>query len=197
MRALLVGIVAAIIGLALYATFEITTGITIGYLSLAVGFLIGKGMMFASKGVGGRRYQIAAVLLTYCAVSLAAIPVALSQFKNKPQEQRQAQAKTDNQTAGHQNQAGAQSSSPDGQSAPQAEPTSNKPDSESKRSVGAIWGYLILIGLASPFLELQDPLSGLIGLVILFVGLRIAWRTTAGMPIQVEGPYENTAPAST
>jgi hypothetical protein len=186
-----VGIVAAIIGLALYATFEIMTGITIGYLSLAVGFLIGRAMMFASKGAGGRRYQIAAILLTYCAVSLAAIPVALSQFKDKRQEHRQAQAKSGGQTTGEQNQAGTQSSSAGEQGTSQPETTSDQP--KSQMSMGAIWGYLILIGLASPFLELQEPLSGLIGLVILFVGMRIAWRTTAGIPTQVDGPYDNTA----
>jgi len=165
------------------------TGITIGYLSLGVGFLIGRAMMFASKGAGGRQYQIAAVLLTYCAVSLAAIPVALSQYA-KQQKHPEAQAKTDGQT-GQQNQAGGQSSSAGEQGTSQPETTSDQP--KSKTSLGAIWGYLILIGLASPFLELQEPLSGLIGLVILFVGMRIAWRTTAGIPTQVDGPYDTTA----
>jgi hypothetical protein len=38
---------------------------------------------------------------------------------------------------------------------------------------------LVLWGIASPFLELQYGVFGIIGLVILFVGLRIAWRVTA------------------
>jgi hypothetical protein len=46
------------------------------------------------------------------------------------------------------------------------------------------------MGLASPFLELQDPMHGLIGLVILFVGIQIAWKLTAGPPIpEITGPY--------
>lgn len=57
------------------------------------------------------------------------------------------------------------------------------------RPVKAI-GVLTLIGLASPFLELADPAHGLIGLVILFVGLRIAWRLTAGRPIDIVGPID-------
>jgi len=50
---------------------------------------------------------------------------------------------------------------------------------------------LILLGLASPFLELQASTgNGLIGLVILFIGLQIAWRIAAGGPhVTVEGPY--------
>ena len=40
---------------------------------------------------------------------------------------------------------------------------------------------VVAAGLASPFLELQAaPGRGLIGLVILFVGMKIAWKLTAG-----------------
>ena len=50
-------------------------------------------------------------------------------------------------------------------------------------------GLLALLGLASPFLELQEPMHGAIGLFILFIGLRIAWQLTASAPLDVEGPY--------
>jgi hypothetical protein len=57
-------------------------------------------------------------------------------------------------------------------------------------SVGKALAYLAFLGLASPFLELQDPLHGLIGLVILFVGLQIAWKLTAGSAVpEITGPY--------
>jgi hypothetical protein len=55
---------------------------------------------------------------------------------------------------------------------------------------------LVLIGLASPFLELQDPLHGMIGLVILFVGIRIAWQLAQGTSIQILGPFKSPTPAS-
>jgi hypothetical protein len=64
------------------------------------------------------------------------------------------------------------------------------------RSVGAAIGYLALLGLASPFLDLQDPLHGVIGLVILSVGIRIAWRLTAGSETQILGPFDSSVPAS-
>src|SRR3984885_5471489 len=73
-RGVLFGVGAAIAGLILYATFEIMTGIIIGYISLAVGWMVGKAMMKGSNGRGGRHYQITAALLTYAAVSMAAIP---------------------------------------------------------------------------------------------------------------------------
>ena len=76
-RALLFGVGAAILGMAVYAGFVIATGITLGYLALGVGWLVAKGMMKGSNGVGGTRYQIVAVLLTYFAISTAAIPIAV------------------------------------------------------------------------------------------------------------------------
>jgi hypothetical protein len=54
---------------------------------------------------------------------------------------------------------------------------------------------LAIMGLASPFLEMQDPVHGIIGLIILLVGIRIAWRLTAGTETQVLGPFDS-APAT-
>jgi hypothetical protein len=65
-----------------------------------------------------------------------------------------------------------------------------------KPGVLKILGSLILVGLASPFLELQNPVHGAIGLIILFVGIQIAWRLTAGAQVDVLGPFQKaTAPA--
>lgn len=165
-------------GMAGYAGFTILTGFYIGYVSLAVGWLVGKAIMLGSKGMGGRRYQIAAVILTYAAVSLAAVPIAISyQLKAKSQTESV-------QPQQQQSTADAEKNQPD-----QTQP---KP----KLSFGAAILQLMVIGLASPFLELQDPLHGIIGLVILMVGIRIAWRITAGSRrANIDGPYENSSAA--
>ena len=76
-RSLVFGIVAAILGLAAYASFTIVTHVYLGYVALAVGWLVAKAMMMGSRGVGGFRYQIAAMTLTYAAISLASIPILL------------------------------------------------------------------------------------------------------------------------
>jgi hypothetical protein len=177
-RSLVLGIGGAILGMALYSGFTILTGIYIGYVSLAVGFIIAKAMMLGSKGVGGRHYQIAAVLLTYAAVSLSAVPIALAQIaKHRDQvrtHQTQAQPSS-SQTS----QSAEQPTSPDQQTADASEaPKTNS--NPSRPGLGAMIGKLFFIGLASPFLELQDGFNGVIGLVILFVGIRIAWKMTAG-----------------
>jgi hypothetical protein len=70
-KALLFGIVAAILGCLAYATFTIVTHITIGFVALFLGAFIASTMLRATDGVGGRKYQIAAVVLTYVSVSMA------------------------------------------------------------------------------------------------------------------------------
>ena len=74
-RSLLFGVGAAVLGLILYATFMIVTGISLGYATLAVGWMVGKAMLKGSGGIAGRRYQIAAAILTYLASTLARIPI--------------------------------------------------------------------------------------------------------------------------
>jgi hypothetical protein len=178
-RGLIFGIGAAILGLILYATVEIATGWIIGYVSLAVGYIVGKGMKMGSRGAGGRKYQITALALTYAAVSLAAVPVAISEAskaRDAKRASRVEQPAPSDSDQGHQ--------SPDQPNRPRV-------------SFGAAILTLVGIGLASPFLDLAaDPIHGLIGLVILAVGLRIAWRLTAGTELQILGPFENTAKAT-
>lgn len=199
-RALVFGIGAAIVGMIGYAAFEIITGWIIGYVALAVGWLVGKAMMTGSKGFGGRKYQITAALLTYAAVSLAAIPLVFSQIakqkeQNPVQIQQQQTAQqpaldtaplfSDGGTSAATTSEGKELTglnvTPSGIPTPKAE----KP----KMGFGKAVGMLMLIGLASPFLELADPFHGLIGLFILFIGIRIAWKMTARPQLQIDGPF--------
>ena len=170
-RGLLLGIGAAVVGMMLYAAFTMVTGWSFGYLVLGVGYLIAKAIKKGSHGLGGRRYQVAAVLLTYGAISLAAVPISISFALNHRQAQHNPAAVSP----------GTAESGGSGESA--------APPSGERTSPGALAGRLVLLGLASPFMNLRDPLQGAIWLFILFIGLRIAWQLTAGEPLGVEGPY--------
>jgi hypothetical protein len=58
--------------------------------------------------------------------------------------------------------------------------------------VGAVAALLslALLGLASPFMELgQSPVSGAIGLFIIFIGIRYAWRMLRGQDPDLVGPF--------
>lgn len=164
-RGICCGVGGAILGLALYVGFALATGWIVGFVSLAVGYIVGKAIVFGSGGVGGRRYQVAAVLLTYAAVSMAAVPIAISQHMKQNSAQQQVQA-SDPATA----------------------------DQQKTRPLKAL-GVLIGIGLASPFLDLANPAHGVIGLVILFVGIRIAWRLSARPTVNIVGPINEPAAA--
>src|SRR5581483_6891170 len=181
-RAVTYGAGAAVAGLALYALVGIATGLVIGYVSLAVGWMVGKAMMKGSGGLGGRRYQLTAILFTYAAVSIAAVPIGIGEYvKSKkaqtPQSSRRAQTTDDGQA---------------GNAAANAEvPGEETQPAPPHRSIGSMLGYLALFGLASPFMDFwSDPFHGFIGFVILLVGLRIAWQLTRGHPpLVIDGPF--------
>jgi hypothetical protein len=184
-RGLIFGVGGAILGLILYSAFGIITGLEIGYISLAVGYIVGKAMRMGSRGVGGRRYQILAVILTYAAVSMSAIPIGISQYAKEKKEKAQTQV----QKAPPANEELVEPSPEPGSGAtPAAQPAKRK------MSLGAALAGLAVLGLASPFLELQDPFHGVIGLVILLVGIRIAWQLTASPKIDIIGPFVSQSP---
>jgi len=177
-RALAMGAGAALLGLILYSTVAIVTGWTIGYVALAVGWLVAKAMTKGSNGMGGRRYQIAAVLLTYAAISLSSIPLLISY------------AVKDHSESTHQA-ASADASGSSAANSNEAHQTGH-PANSGSINWGAALAQLALWGLASPFLELADPAHGVIGLFILFIGLSIAFRLTASKPLDVDGPFSVT-----
>jgi len=221
-RALLFGAGAAIVGLVLYAAFGIVTGLVAGYLSFGVGYLVGKAMMMGSRGVGGLRYQVAAVLFTYASVSMAAIPIqvvrgvrqyrAQTQMRRAvsevPAELRVNSAEADQRLRQEFGGAAAQPF-PSRQQSASAGVANRKPDSSGGQSaassaqkhntggvrlaqnVAATLAYLTVMGLASPFLQLQEPVSGVIGLIILIIGIRIAWQLTAAKRLEIIGPFQS------
>ena len=188
-RSITLGIGAAILGFILFAGFVIITGISLGYISLAVGYLIGKAMKMGSGGIGGRRYQVMAAVLTYAAVSMAAIPISIY-YANKAKVARASHTQSGSAASKTQQhppddeQTGIVDNPPlEQQNYPQAKP---------KINYITAFGTLAVMGLASPFLELQEsPLNGLLGLVILLVGIRIAWQLTAGPKLEILGPFQD------
>ena len=205
-RGLMFGIGGAILGIILYAGFGIVTGLMLGYISLAVGWIVGKAIMKGTNGIGGRRYQIAAVVLTYAAVSLSAIPIGISQIVKTQQEKRHnvvTHANATSPTSAVSATAPSAVGSPDASATASPEDPADEPAADTqaprkpKMNLGAAIGALLFAGLASPFLELQDPFHGVIGLVILFVGVQIAWKLTAEKKLDILGPFSKSSTAKT
>ena len=202
-RALLFGIGGSILGLIAYATFTIVTEIEIGFMSLLVGFLVGKAMKMGSKGSGGSRYQITAIALTYAAVSLSAIPVGFAQIAKATAQiakisqatprvaPRTIQLSSDASDQHADDQQSDAQPADDPQPAPPTVPATRAPIH--RPSLLSAFGTLCLIGLISPIWIFKfNPMDGFIGLIILFVGMRLAWRITAGAEVgsSIEGPFE-------
>lgn len=190
-RGVTFGVGGAILGMIGYAAFGILTGLVIGYLALGVGYLVAKAIRLGSKGMGGRRYQIAAALLTYAAVSMAAVPMGIAQYvKAKQSHQAAAQVQRPEALPN----GNAESDEPD--SMEPAPAPQKGPRTALKRpvKVGSLIGSLLFAGLASPFYDLWEngPTFGpLIGILILFIGIRIAWQLTGGPgAVSIIGPFK-------
>jgi uncharacterized membrane protein len=191
-RALTFGVVAAIAGCAIYSTIAIVTGWNLSVISLLVGLMIGKGMMAGSHGSGERRYQVVAALLTYVAVSLATVPASLSY------------AVTQQVTAESEVRSVSQFTTPQVADPSMTVPSRIHPvkmnsiripsslaTQRPRMRLAVAIGVLALSGLASPFVVLAHSLShGLLMLLILMIGIRIAWKTSKGnrMP-RLYGPF--------
>jgi hypothetical protein len=119
-------------------------------------------------------------------VAMAALPVQISfAYKRAHAEQKQTQP----------DQRQAQPDQGQTQSEPEQAGADNQQSHKPSMSFWGAIGRLALFGLASPFYDLQDPVWGVLGLIILFVGIRIAWRMTQGQPdLDVTGPFNNSAP---
>ena len=190
-RAIAYGIGAGVVGLIGYALISILLqGWVISYMSLAVGWIVGTAMMKGSDGVGGRRYQIAAALLTYAAVSMAAIPIWIHFAGERNQQRQTQQQKLEDEQRQFEKESGQQS---------EPEPAPKVQKTQVNVANVITWlGRMALVGLASPFIQLADsPGWGAMGLLILFIGMRIAWRITAGRPLQIYGPFaDSPSPSS-
>jgi hypothetical protein len=166
-RAVIYGVGAALAGCLLYA-IVLAMGVQIGIVALAVGWMVGKAIRYASYGIGGRPQQILAVALTYFAISTSFFPAALFIGAKHAVEAKSAAKK---------------------QSAPPIVRDQVTTATETISSGKAIAGLLVFM-IISPFLELKgSPVGGLISLFILFIGLQRAWALTARHEIIVTGPY--------
>jgi hypothetical protein len=73
-RAFVFGALAAVGGAVLYLAVAILLHIELALLAILVGWMVGKAVRYGSRGRGGRRYQVLALLLTYFAISVSYVP---------------------------------------------------------------------------------------------------------------------------
>ncbi|HEX4230306.1 MAG TPA: hypothetical protein VHZ07_16640 [Bryobacteraceae bacterium] len=163
LKSALYGGAAALAGCILYAVVEFVTGWEIGIIAIVVGYMVGKAIRHASRGLGGRSQQILAVLLTYFAISFSYAGVAIA---HNVKDHAAAQTTAATTTV-------------------QPVQTEEHPTNDT----GSLLLALAWLGLAAPFLSLSNPMN-LISLFIIFIGLRQAWQLTGRSNLVITGPYQ-------
>ena len=78
-RALGAGLMAGAVGASLYYLVAKISGYQFTIIAIAVGFLVGRAVRWATGGRGGVIYQILAVVLTYVAIAFSWVPFLVEQ----------------------------------------------------------------------------------------------------------------------
>jgi len=164
------GLGAAIAGAILYYAVIAITNFEIGFVAIAIGYMVGFAVNKGAGGRGGRRYQLLAVFLTYLSVGLAYVPVAIK-----------ATAKTSESATASDPETPADAGRP--KLAPAAAPSSV--------SLSRVAVTVLLFSLTLPVLVVFGSLpSGLLSGLIVGIGMRQAWRMTSAPVLVVAGPYQ-------
>ena len=196
LRSAILGLAAAVAGAAIYYGVIALLGLEIGIVAILIGYMVGAAVRKGARGGGGRRYQILAVALTYFSVGLAYSPLA---FKGFAEGRAKASASADSARTFV---APSESAS---ESVAAVAPAS-RPITTKRIGAGALLlalGATFLFIFVLPILAVMGSgASGIISVIIIGVGMRQAWRMTAGHTVVISGPYRvggspETTPAPT
>ena len=169
----LFGLGAGIVGAAIYYAVIALANLEIGIVAILIGYMVGYAVRKGAGNRGGLRFQILAVMLTYLAVALAYTPLAIgaARAKSRPGVAATTSAATAATPAA--------AEAP----APGAQP----------RPVRSVWVWLpVVAGLiaALPVLVVVGSFpSGVITAIIIFIGMRQAWRMTGRAAPEILGPF--------
>jgi len=173
-KAAVFGVVAAILGAILYYAVIAITDFEIGFVAIAIGYMVGWAIRKATANRGGRRYQVLALVLTYWAVGLAYTPIT---FKAMIEQDKKDQAQQATASA-----------------TPEAAAPATADDEATIISIPVVLGILLGFSLALPVLVVFGSLpGGLISALIIGIGMRQAWQMTGVPPLQISGPYRIAA----
>jgi hypothetical protein len=189
-KAAVYGVGAAIAGAIIYYAVIAITGWQIGIVAILIGYMVGYMVRKGAGGKGGRRFQIVALVLTYWSVGLAYSPMAL---EGDAKDEKNAVSQTDSSRAAPRDSSAAVRSDSSITSAPAATTRNAKatPHEGAGRVLLVGIGAILLLTFVLPVLMVVGSLpSGLISAIIIFIGLRQAWRMTAAPVLSVSGPYK-------
>jgi hypothetical protein len=206
------GFGAAVAGAVLYYAVLKLLNLEIALVAIAIGYMVGQAMRKGASGWGGKRFQITAAALTYLAVGMAYLPLALEGASGEQSKANPATASAGDSTAALSDSAAivdsiltaAYGTAARDSFAVAARDSVDQSDSTEavapvKASVaGGSSGILaVLFGFAAAFFfAMALPIiviigsmpGGLISALIIVFGMRQAWRMTAGNDLTFQGP---------
>ncbi|HTM33071.1 MAG TPA: hypothetical protein VL263_17285 [Vicinamibacterales bacterium] len=190
-RAALLGLVAAILGAVLYYAVLALANLEVGLIAIAIGYMVGYAIRLGTRGRGGRRFQVLALVLTYWAVGLAYTSVVFkAAIENKVVSENAAAASVVSPSKT----GPSPSEQPKSESSPPVQPV----EADAAGS-GLLMALAAMVGFtfALPVLIVVNSLpGGLISAAIIAFGMQQAWRMTAAPQIVITGPYRIGAAGS-
>jgi len=190
-RGILFGFGAALAGAVIHGLIAVLTGYEFALIAIFIGWMVGKAMMKGSRGKGGRKYQVTAVLITYMSITAGYLPSIVKELTKTSSEQPPDPASTPT------------SPGTETKIEPTAttDPTVGQPLTVESFVLGV--GFLLAVAALAPFLSLTSGgISGIIGIAIIAFGLMQAWKEAREQPFAISGPFpfesqsrENEAPA--
>lgn len=218
-RAIGFGAGAAVVGAVGYYAFVKITDIEWAMLTALVGIGVGMAVRVGSRGHGGRKYQIVALVLTYFAMAGAYLPfiaaglseggknskAAASSERTRPPSLRsyadsmQSLSATADDSAAAASEAAAGSAATSeaapeaGPEAATAAPEEKAPTMPPATALAIVAGVLALGLITTPvFVAFASPISGL----FIAYALYRAWKSNAGglRPVTVSGPFRLQPP---
>jgi hypothetical protein len=176
-KAIAFGLGAAIAGAVVYYAVIALFNLEIGIVAILIGYMVGYAIRKAARGGGGRRYQILAAALTYFAVGLAYLPVALNGSAHRTKT-----AADSAQTA----EAPAVTTPTPVTGARADTPTTTAPSATSAfRAIALVIFYVFALPVIIVFGSMP---SGVISAAIIAFGMRKAWSMTGGPNLSFAGP---------
>jgi hypothetical protein len=187
-RALVAGNVAAVLGALVYFAVIAVSGFEVGLVAIAIGYMVGYGVRLGTRGRGGRRFQVIAVLLTYFSVGLAYSSLAIKELLDTPQGAAASVSATEAGDAGQP--AGTSTNTP-------ALEESGDGDIETGGEFALALLQLLAFTFVLPVLVVAGSMpGGIISAAIIGFGMMQAWKMTAPPAVTVSGPYRLATPAA-
>lgn len=185
-RAVVGGGFAGLLGAGIYYAVLALTGYEVGLVAIVVGFLVGFGVRWGSRGRGGRPYQLLAVGITYLAIVSTYVPFIFEEMGKMEAAEVQPEDAAATSVEVAEPPAGPEDAAVLGAPA-------NAPESagvEEEITLGqalfglAIFGFFVL---AIPFL---GGFENIIGILIIGFGLYQAWKINTRTALVIEGPFQ-------